>query len=99
MRGLKMEKLTFLELAKKVLADAKRPLAPSEIWKLAVSKGYDQQLGSQGKTPAQTLYSVIFLDQRDNPNTSFIKYETRPARYYLKALAKEQQSAELEKKA
>jgi hypothetical protein len=83
-----MEKLTFLELAKMVLAQEKRPLAPSEIWKIAVSKGYDQQLGSQGKTPAQTQYSIVFLDQRDNPNMTFIKYETRPVRYYLKSLAK-----------
>ncbi len=33
--------LTFLELAKKVLREEKRPLSPSEIWKVAVAKSYD----------------------------------------------------------
>jgi uncharacterized protein len=49
-----MEKLTFLELAKKVLTEENRPLAPSEIWNISVSKGYDSLIGSQGKTPAAT---------------------------------------------
>ena len=42
------KQLTFLALAKKVLTEAKRPLAPSEIWKIALSKGYQSQLSSEG---------------------------------------------------
>ena len=56
-------KLTFHELAKKVLTEENRPLSPSEIWQLATAKGYDTALKSEGKTPASTLYSVIFTDE------------------------------------
>ena len=53
----------------------------------------------KGKTPERTLYSAVFLDERDNPNSIFIKYDTRPARYYLKNLADLAKSSELEEKA
>jgi HB1, ASXL, restriction endonuclease HTH domain/Bacterial SH3 domain len=94
-----MAKTTFLELAKNVLTEEKRPLSPSEIWKIAVAKGYDSQLATKGKTPASTLYSAIFTDARINPNTVFIKVGARPARYFLKELAEAQQPAELERAA
>jgi uncharacterized protein len=90
-------KLTFLELAKKVLTEENRPLSPSEIWKLATAKGYDTAVGSEGKTPAHTLYSVIFTDQRDNPNSAFIKVGSRPYRYFLKELAAGKKPEELQK--
>jgi hypothetical protein len=48
---------------------------------------YPEQLGSKGKTPAQTLYAAIVNDERDNPNSSFVKVGTRPYRYFLKELA------------
>ena len=97
-KGASTENLTFLELAEKVLKEEKRFLSPSEIWKVAVAKGYDSQLHSRrGKTPAATLYSAIFSDERGNPWTAFIKFGDRPARYYLRELAK--QPAELEKAA
>ncbi|MEG6508616.1 HTH domain-containing protein [Methyloligella sp. 2.7D] len=92
-----MEKLTFLKLAKRVLSEENRPLSPSEIWKVATAKGYDSQLQSQGKTPGQTLYSAVFLDQRDNPLSEFVKVGTRPARYFLKELATKQRANELER--
>jgi uncharacterized protein len=87
-----MEKLTFLEFAKKVLREENRPLAPSEIWKIAVSKGYEKSLETTGKTPAQTLYSAILLNERDSPDTEFVKYDTSPARYFLKDLISDEQS-------
>jgi uncharacterized protein len=93
-----MEKLTFLGLANKVLTEEKRPLSPSEVWKVALSKGYHLLLDTQGKTPERSLYSSIFTDARDNPNTNFIKVGDRPARYYLKSLGHTSLS-ELEKKA
>ncbi len=55
-KGASTENLTFLELAEKVLKEEKRFLSSSEIWKVAVAKGYDSQLHSRrGKTPAATL--------------------------------------------
>ncbi|QQN63285.1 hypothetical protein JIR23_27780 [Bradyrhizobium diazoefficiens] len=94
-----MEKLTFVELGKKILREAKRPLAPSEVWKIAVAQGDAKRLETTGKTPSQTLYSAIYLDQRDNPNTEFVKYNTSPVRYFLKSLIKDQQPLELQEKA
>jgi hypothetical protein len=36
--------MTFLELAKQVLKDEKRPLTATEIWTIAEAKGYDKKL-------------------------------------------------------
>jgi len=95
-----MTSLTFLGLAERVLEEQKRPLSPSEIWKVAVKQGYDTMLKArQGKTPGATLYSAIFTDARQNPDTIFVKFGDRPARYYLKKLASKQPSAELEQAA
>src|SRR5712692_8039833 len=81
-----MPKLTFLGLAQQILKEEKKPLSPSEIWKIAVAKGYDKQLETKGKTPDASLYSVIFTNARDNPDTVFVKIGERPARYFLKDL-------------
>src|SRR6266478_4839405 len=81
-----MAKLTFLALAEQILKEQKKPLSPSEIWKIAVAKGYDKQLETKGKTPDSSLYSVIFLNERDKTDTLFKKIGERPARYFLKEL-------------
>jgi hypothetical protein len=81
-----MAKLTFLALAEQILREERKPLSPSEIWKIAVAKGYDKRLESKGKTPDASLYSVIFTNTRDDPKSVFIKIGDRPARYFLKEL-------------
>lgn len=81
-----MPKLTFLDLAEKILREENKPLSPSEMWRTAVSKEYDKNLESSGKTPAATLYSAIFSNTRDHPETIFVKLGQRPARYFLKEL-------------
>jgi len=81
-----MPKLTFLGLAEKVLREENRPLSPSEIWKVALAKGYDKELESTGKTPDRSLYSLIFLNERDRSDTVFKKVGQRPARYFLREL-------------
>jgi uncharacterized protein len=94
-----LSKITFLDLARKILTEEARPLSPSEIWKVALAKEYTGLLDTQGKTPHMTMYSVIFTDVRDNPNTAFLKIGARPARYYLKALAESKKGSELERAA
>lgn len=81
-----MVKLTFLSLAEKILREQGKPLSPAEIWKTAVSKGYDKEVETEGRTPAATLYSAIFTNTRDHPDTIFVKLGQRPARYFLKEL-------------
>jgi len=79
--------MTFLQLAKKILAEEQRPLSASEIWKMAVSKGYEQELGSKGKTPWSTLGAMLYVDVRDNPDSEFTTIGARPKRFVLKSFA------------
>ncbi len=46
-----MEKWTFLELAKKIFKEEKKPLSSEEIWEIAKSRGYDKNVDTQGKHP------------------------------------------------
>ena len=89
MEELQMGKLTFLKLSETLMIEEKRPLSPIEIWELAKSKDYDLQVGTQGKTPWQTIGALIYIDIRDNPKTAFVKIKTKPTRFYLKKLISE----------
>ncbi len=79
-----MKKLTFKELAKKVLEDENRPLSVEEIWSIAQEKGYDKFIDTKGKTPWRTIGAQIYVDIRDNPKTPFIKIESKPRKFFLK---------------
>ena len=81
--------LTFYDLALKIIEEEKRPLSAAEIWDLAVKKGYDTEVSSKGKTPWQSIGSLIYVDIRDNRKSKFIKASTRPTKFYLKSLIKE----------
>jgi len=83
-----MKKWTFLELAKKIIEEEKKPLSPEEIWALAKSKGYDKYVGSQGKTPWATIAAQIYINIRDRKDSPFIKFDTRPKRFHLRSLIK-----------
>lgn len=74
-------------MAKKVLAEEQRPLSASEIWKIAVAKDYEKELGSKGKTPWQTLGAMLYVDVRDNPSSEFATIGARPKRFVLKSFA------------
>lgn len=79
--------MTFLELAESVLKEEKRPLTSSEIWNIAVKKGYESKLNSQGKTPWATLGALIYVSAKDNPKSIFGKTDSRPKKFYLKSMA------------
>jgi hypothetical protein len=80
-----MQTLTFLDLAKKVIQEEKRPLSSDEIWEIALSKNYAPLLDSKGKTPAATLGARLYTAARDN-KFSIVKVGVRPARFYLSEL-------------
>ena len=80
-----MQKLTFLELAHKVLEEEKIPLTSFEIWAIAENKGYDKFLDSQGATPRDTLSSQLYINVK-KANSFFIKVGARPVRFFLKSL-------------
>jgi hypothetical protein len=77
--------MTFLELAEQVLKDEKKPLTANEIWQIAVTRGYDKQLNSEGKTPWATLGAQIYVNAKDNQKTPFAQTDTRPKKFYLKS--------------
>jgi len=76
--------ITFLQMAEKVLEEEKQPLTASEIWQVAVSKGYEKLVDTKGKTPWATLGALIYVDVRDNPSTNFVPLGARPKRFILK---------------
>jgi hypothetical protein len=77
--------ITFLQLAKKVLSEEKKPLSASEIWRIAVEKGQDSQVSTTGKTPYATLGARLYVDVRDNENSEFLPIGARPKRFILKS--------------
>lgn len=79
--------MTFLKLAELILKEEEKPLTSNEIWNLAIKKGYDKQLNSQGKTPWATLGAQIYVSSKDNPKSIFAKTDSRPKKFYLKSLA------------
>jgi len=83
-----MGQWTFLELARRVLEEEKKPLSPLEIWEVAKEKGYDINVGSIGKTPWQSIGAQIYVSIRDKENSPFIKVDSRPKRFYLRSLEK-----------
>ncbi|MEK7727690.1 MAG: HTH domain-containing protein [candidate division KSB1 bacterium] len=76
----------FLQLARKVIKDEKRPLTAPEIWEIAQLKGYDRELPTKGKTPWASLGALLYVDVRDNPQSEFITTGSRPKRFVLRSL-------------
>ncbi len=93
-----MKKFTFKELARKILEEEKRPLTVEEIWKIALKKGYDKLCSSQGKTPWRTIGAQIYIDIRDNPNSTFVKIDSKPRKFFLKDLVSDAELKEIEEK-
>jgi hypothetical protein len=78
-----------VELAKKVIEEEKRPLSSEEIWEIAKSKGYDKIIASQGKTPWITIAAQLYVNIRDRKDSPFFKADSKPRRFFLKALSKD----------
>jgi len=85
-----MKKLTFLELAKKILREEKKPMTVEEIWKITQKKGCDALVTTKGKTPWLTIAAQIYVDMRDNDDSPFIKIDSKPRKFFLKELATEE---------
>ncbi|UOR48988.1 HTH domain-containing protein [Helicobacter pylori] len=56
--------MTYIELGKKVLEQAERPLKPKEIWERACEMGLDKERPSIGKTPWSTIGSELGKDKK-----------------------------------
>jgi hypothetical protein len=81
-----MEKLTFVSLAEKVLNETKEPLTATEIWQIALKKGYVEKLQSKGSTPSATLAAVLYQDATKVKDSKFIRsVDDKRKTYLLKA--------------
>ncbi len=78
--------MTFLELAEQILKEERKALTSNQIWTIAIQKGYDKKLNSEGKTPWATLGAQIYVNCKDNPKTIFGRSDTRPKKFYLKSM-------------
>lgn len=78
--------MKFLELAELILKEEKKPLTANEIWNIAIKKGYEKQLNTQGKTPWATLGALMYVNCKDNPKSVFKKTDSRPKKFYLKSM-------------
>lgn len=58
-------KYTFEKLIIETLKKAKKPLSVSEIWNKAKTDGYSEQLSSVGKTPTDTIRSILYVDLKE----------------------------------
>ncbi|MFT2623374.1 HTH domain-containing protein [Helicobacter pylori] len=56
--------MTYIELGKKVLEQAERPLNKKEIWERACEMGLDKERPSIGKTPWSTIGSDLGKDKK-----------------------------------
>lgn len=56
--------MTYIELGKKVLEQAERPLNKEEIWERACEMGLDKERPSIGKTPWKTIGSDLGKDKK-----------------------------------
>lgn len=82
-----MQKLTFLQLAQKVLAECVSAMSVDEIWSYAHEKGYTEQLSSSGKTPSATMGAQLYLSVKQGEDSLFASVGSRPKRFYLRSLS------------
>jgi len=80
----KRKNLTLKDIAEKVLKGEKRPLSAEDIWKVAVTKGYDKMCANPGTNPAKILETEIMEDT----SRRFIIIPSTPITFYLKKKVK-----------
>ena len=80
------KKISFVELATRVIEKARKPMTAGEIWETAKQTGLASLLKSTGKTPEASLGARLYTDVLKQ-SSPFIKIGSRPARFQLKSLA------------
>lgn len=80
------EKISFLELARRVIEKIGQPMTAGEIWQSAQQTNLISLLNSTGKTPHLTLAALLYTDVK-KPSSLFQKVGAAPAKFLLKSLA------------
>ncbi|MGN1360335.1 MAG: restriction endonuclease [Kiritimatiellia bacterium] len=76
------DRITFIELARLILAQTTEPLTPDEVWQRACQTGLVQRLGTTGKTPVETLSARLYTSVK-KPGSPFLATNDRPKRFQL----------------
>lgn len=79
------EKISFIELSKRVIENIGKPMSAGEIWENAQQTGLALLLNSTGKTPEASLGARLYTDVQ-KPSSMFVKLGSRPAKFLLKSL-------------
>ena len=74
--------MTFLELAEAVLKNAKTPLSCSGIWQQAIEMGLDKTIGSEGKTPQNTISAQISLNIKKGNSRFYVANKIAGTGYF-----------------
>jgi len=77
---------TFLDLAKDVLQETKRPLSAEEIWEEGLRLNFAQKVGSSGKTPWRSIGAQIYTEIKTKKRKRFIQVSRRPACFGLPSI-------------
>ena len=67
---------TNWDLIKDVFKHAKKPLAPKEIWDIAVKLGLDKKTQTKGKTPWRTLSSQLTRQSKES-NSLYVNVDKK----------------------
>jgi uncharacterized protein len=90
---LRMKKVTFLQIAERVLREEQEALSPVEIWEVASTKGYSDLLVTRGSTPWQTISARINGSIKNDRMSPFLKLRVKGRRKFsLKELQKTSKS-------
>ena len=79
------EKISFFDLANRVIEKVGKPMTAGEIWQYAQQTGIASLLQSTGKTPEASLGARLYTDVQ-KPSSAFVKLGSRPAKFLLKSL-------------
>lgn len=81
---------TFLSLAEEILSESEMPMTINDIWDSAVKKWLDRKLGSEGKTPVDTLRARLYTNvQESEDKKRFVIVSRNPTLFWLVSREKE----------
>ena len=76
---------TFEMLIEETLQKIQMPLTAGEIWEKAKELHLDSKLGSNGKTPWETISARIYTEIKENGSSSkYVQISKRPSKFYLR---------------
>ncbi len=89
------EKISYLELARRVIEKQGQAMSAAEIWYAAQELGLTKLLSATGKTAETALAGILYRDVK-RPNSQFQSIGAGPARFLLKSLGGSMSQADLE---